>query len=396
MPSARIALGISRSRASVRRVLRADVSGAAARVAGHLREPRGAAWFRAPGRVNLIGDHTDYNDGFVLPAAIDRDCVVAARPADVVRVSSLDLADSFELPADGSADVEACTSGWGRLVAAVVRELAAIGRPPVGMDAVVASDVPIGSGLSSSAAFEVAVASALVGVASWDVEPIRLALACRDAEEAASGVPCGIMDQLIAVAGRAGHALLIDCRSLESRAVRIPESAGILVVHSGRSRALTDSAYAERRGACEELAARLGLDALRDAVPAQVAGDPFGRHVVSENARVLDAARVLEAGDLVRFGGLLSESHRSLRDDFGVSTPELDALVQALVEAGAFGARLTGAGFGGSVVAVCEGDSASAVADAATASYRRLTGFEPHAFACRAVSGAGAFEPPVS
>lgn len=370
------------------------MSGAAERVAKHLADPQDAAWFRAPGRVNLIGDHTDYNDGFVLPAAIDRDCVVAVRPAATVRVTSLDLGESVELAADGGSAVDSFAPGWGRIVAAVVHQLAEIGRPAAGMDAVVASDVPIGSGLSSSAAFEVACAIALAGVAGWDVEPAELAKACRHAEELASGVPCGIMDQLIAVAGREGCALLVDCRSLDTRPVRLPDHAGLLVVHSGRQRALSESAYADRRRACEELSRRLGLAALRDATPAQVAGDPLGRHVVSENARVLDAAHLLEAGDLTRFGELLCESHGSLRDDFGVSTPELDALVQALVEAGALGARLTGAGFGGSVVAVCQSNSISAVADAATARYRRLTGFEPHAFVCRAVSGAGACEPP--
>jgi galactokinase len=371
------------------------IEDAASRIAARVAHPESASWYRAPGRVNLIGDHTDYNDGFVLPVAIDRDCVVAALPAEVVRVTSLDLGETVELPADGSVAVGSVERGWRRTVAAVVSELAEIGRPPVGMDAHVASDVPIGSGLSSSAAFEVACATALAGIAGWGVEPVALAKACRNAEELASGVPCGIMDQLIAVAGREGCALLVDCRSLHTRPVPLPDGLALLVVHSGQPRALADSAYAERRRACEGLASRLGLVALRDAVPTQVVGDPLGRHVVSENARVLDAARVLEAGDLTRFGELLSESHRSLRDDFGVSTPALDALVQALVEAGAIGARLTGAGFGGSVVAVCDVDSASAVADAATASYRGLTGFEPYALDCRAVDGAGSFEPPV-
>jgi galactokinase len=369
------------------------VSNAVARVAAALPRPGGADWFRAPGRVNLIGDHTDYNEGFALPVAIDRHCVVAAHPADRVRVASLDLGEAVEVPADGSGSILDVAPGWGRTVAAVTRAVAEIGRPAAGMDAVLASDVPIGSGLSSSAAFEVAVATALAALAGWEVEPATLAEACRRAEEEASGVPCGIMDQLVSVAGREGCALLVDCRSLEARAVPLPASLGLLVVNSGQARALADSAYAERRRACEELARHLGIPFLRDATPDQVADYPLGRHVVGENERVLRAARALERGDLAALGVLLGESHASLRDDFGVSTPELDELVRALLEAGAQGARLTGAGFGGSVVAVCEAGDLDRVAEVGCAAYRARTGLEPRAFACRAVDGAGRFEP---
>ena len=196
----------------------------------------GAHWFRAPGRVNLIGDHTDYNDGFVLPLAIDRGCTVAAAPASTVRVRSLDLAGTVDLPPDGSADPATVEPGWGRYVAAVVRELAVRGRPPAGMDAVVSSDLPIGSGLSSSAALEVACALALADAADWQIEPAELAEACRDAEEAAVGVPCGIMDQLASIEGRAGSALLIDCRSLEVTPVPLTDRLAVLVVHSGIAR----------------------------------------------------------------------------------------------------------------------------------------------------------------
>jgi galactokinase len=372
------------------------VAGAVERIARSLAGARRATWFRAPGRVNLIGDHTDYNEGFVLPMAIDRDCVVAAHPADGIRVASLDLGESVELAADGSTGVETLASDWGRIVAAVVHVLAGMGRPGAGMDALIASDVPIGSGLSSSAAFEVAIATALAGIAGWEVEPTDLAKVCREAEERATGVPCGIMDQLVSVAGREGAAILLDCRSLDTRPVRIPDRAGLLVVHSGQERALADSAYADRRRACEKLAARLGVTSLRNALLAQVEDDPLGRHVVSESARVLEAATALEGGDLVRFGELLNASHASLRDDFAVSTPELDALVDALVDAGALGARLTGAGFGGSVIAVCEVGSLPAVADAATERYRTLTNLEPRAFACHAVDGAGRLDVPPS
>ncbi len=369
-------------------------STAAARIMAELERPGEAQWFRAPGRVNLIGDHTDYNEGFVLPLAIDRSCIVAARSAAAVRVRSLDADEPVELPADGSADPAGVQPSWGRYVAGVVRELAVRGRPPVGLDAVLASDVPLGSGLSSSAALEVACAVALAGVAQWEPSPLELAEACRTAEEAATGVPCGIMDQLASVSGRAGAALLIDCRSLEARPVPLPAGLVVLAVHSGVPRALDASPYGERRRACERLAHELGLAALRDATAAQVADEPLGRHVVSENGRVLESARALGDGDVARIGRLMDESHTSLRDDFGVSTRELDILVEELVAAGALGARLTGAGFGGCAVALCAEQDADAVARAATERYRSRTGRDPVAFLCRAVDGAGPIDPP--
>jgi galactokinase len=367
---------------------------AVARVASQLGDTASAGWFRAPGRVNLIGEHTDYNEGFVLPFAVDLACVVAARPADRVRVHSLETGDAVEVAADGSAEPVDVQPAWGRYVAGVVRELAALGRPPAGMDAVLASDVPAGSGLSSSAALEVACALALADAGSWSVPPLALAEACRRAEELATGVPCGIMDQLASTCGREGHALLVDCRSLEIRQVPLPAELGVLVVHSGVSRSLDASAYAERRQACERLAARLGVRALRDATEAQIASEPLGRHVVSENARVLAAARALEEGAHELLGRLLDESHASLRDDFRVSTPELDALVEELVRAGALGARLTGAGFGGCAVALCHAADLDTVARVAPARYAGRTGRAPTVFRCRAVDGSGPLEAP--
>jgi galactokinase len=197
------------------------------------------------------------------------------------------------------------------------------------------------------------------------------------------------MDQLASVAGRRGHALLIDCRSLAVEPVPLPDELAILAVHSGVSRRLAGSAYAERRAACEAVAARLGIPALRDATPEQVADDPRARHVVSENARVLEAAAALAAGDLDELGRLLAESHASLRDDYEVSTPELDALVAVLEDAGALGARLTGAGFGGCVVAAIRAGELDRVTAEACAAYRDATGLEPTPYPCRAVDGAG-------
>jgi galactokinase len=363
------------------------VNEAAARIAAAL-EGAGRRWFHAPGRVNLIGEHTDYNDGFVLPIAIDRSCVVAAAPSPRVRVVSLDADGVLEIPPDGSLEPASAEPAWGRYVAGVVRELATRGRPSSGVDAVLASDVPLGAGLSSSAALEVAVAIALAATAEWELGDVELAEACRSAEESATGVQVGIMDQLISLAAVAGTALLIDCRSLEMRPVPFPEGMAVLVVHSGISRSLREAGYADRRRASEDLARKLGLASLRDATETQVTDDPIGRHVVSENRRVLEAVEALEEGNLDRLGRLLDASHASMRDDFRISTPELDRLVDQLRRAGAYGARLTGGGFGGCALAVCDAASTEDVADEATRRYRADTGREPKAFVCEAVSGA--------
>ena len=320
--------------------------------------------FRAPGRVNLIGDHTDYNEGFVLPLAIDLECVVrfVPRTDTAVRVEWRD--------AEGDHFAEA-----------VRRALDERGRPPVGIDAEVSSTIPIGAGLSSSAALEVSLALALCDAAGFELQPIELALACQEAERTARGVPSGIMDQLTSVAGRRGCVLLIDCRSLDVDPIPIPHRLAVLVVHSGLDRSLEHSAYAERRAECEAIAARLGLRALRDATPEQVVDEPRARHVVSENARVLAAAVALRTGHTAALGPLLSASHASLRDDYAVSTPELDALVRALEDAGALGARLTGAGFGGCVVALARREDAERILEQAAGEHRR--------WIVRAADGAG-------
>ncbi len=314
--------------------------------------------------MNLIGDHTDYQDGLCLPMAIDRDVRVrfGRRDDGIVTVRSSAFDGVVELPADATAEVRAVIPAWGRTVAATLQVLAERGRQPVGFDAVVDSDVPVGSGLSSSAAIEVALALACAHVAHMPLAGLELALAARDAEHAASGVPCGVMDQMASVFGQSGHALLLDCRTLEITPVALPEGVAVVVVHSGVARRLEESAYAQRRAACEAAATALGLVSLRDARPQQVSGDPIARHVVSENARVCAFAEALTRGDVERCGSLMLESHASLRDDFGVSTIELDTLVDTLVGAGAFGARLTGAGFGGCAVALCRAERAVAIA----------------------------------
>lgn len=312
----------------------------------------------APGRVNLIGDHTDYTGGLVLPMAIDRGTTVTFTPGgdEVVLVS--DVEDVPARVALDVADPAVVEPHWARYVAGIVAAV----RPAVGGHGRVVTTLPIGAGLSSSAALEVALALAL-GVTGSTVALARL---CQGAEQAASGVPCGVMDQLTSAAGQAGHALLIDCSTLDITAVPLPDGAAVVVVPSGETRALAGSAYAARRQQCEVAAGIVGP--LRTATPGDLAAiedavvQRRARHVVTENARVATAAAALRAGDLAAAGQAMTASHQSLRDDFEVSTPALDELVDALSDQpGVHGARLTGAGFGGCAVALVDATAATAV-----------------------------------
>ncbi len=338
---------------------------------------------RAPGRVNLIGDHTDYNDGFCLPLAIDRACVVGTRARTDGRTvaRSLDVAGVAEWRGPAPA-LETLEPRWSRFVAAALDAA----PHPAGVDVVVASSVPVGSGLSSSAALAVALLRALAGPG---LAGTNLAVAARAVEVAATGVPVGLMDQLTSVLGQAGSALLLDCRALTAEAVPLPRAARVGVVHSGLPRALAASAYAERRAACEAAARRLRLPSLREARLDQVRDDPIARHVVSENERVLATADALRRGDVGAAGSLLVASHASLRDDYAVSTVELDILVDLLLEEGALGARLTGAGFGGCVVALTDATDGVAPLERAADRYRARTGRTPQPFLVEAVDGAG-------
>ncbi len=308
----------------------------------------------APGRVNLIGDHTDYTGGFALPMAVEWGTTVEVeRTGARVELVSAEEPDPASIALD-VAEPRAVSPAWARYVAGVV----AVVRPDVGAVGTVRTTLPVGAGLSSSAALEVSLALAL----GFEGEPLALALACQEAEHVASGVPSGVMDQLASAAGVPGAALLIDFTSLEVTPVPLPEGVDVVVVHSGQARALAGSAYAERRAQCEAAAAVIGP--LRQASEADVArlGDDVlrrrARHVVTENARVLAFADCLRAGDLAGAGRLMAQSHASLAADFDVSTDALDALVAELsAAAGVYGARLTGAGFGGCVVALADAAS---------------------------------------
>ncbi len=350
---------------------------------------------RAPGRVNLIGEHTDYNDGFVLPMAIDREVRIALRPRDDARVAllalDLDRETSFEL--DGLERAK----GWQEYVKGVAWALRQDGLELRGWEGVVAGDVPRGAGLSSSAALELAAARAFQASSGFAWRPERMARLGQRAENGWVGVSSGIMDQLISALGREGHALLLDCRSLEGEAVPLPEGHAVVVLDTGTRRGLVDSAYNERRAQCEAAAAHCGVPALRDLDEADLEAGAAGlddvtlrraRHVVAENRRTLEAADAMRRGDAALLGRLMDASHESLRHDFEVSSPALDAMVAcARRQPGCLGARMTGAGFGGCAVALVEEAHLTAFVDGVLACYDEGD-LRPEAYVCRPAAGA--------
>jgi len=361
------------------------------------RPPEGV--WAAPARVNLIGEHTDYNDGFVLPLAIDRRVTVAAarRADDLLRLVSLEKGEQrLRIAEVGPGAVR----GWAAYAAGPVWALARDGVEVGGLDLVLTSDVPIGSGLSSSAAVECATLLAARDLYGGPDDVARLATIAQRAENDVVGVPCGIMDQMAALACRAAHALLLDCRSLEADQVPFaPADAGLalLVVDTRVSHALADGAYAERRAACSQAARVLGVRSLRDATQADLdaAHDRLGesgyrraRHVVGENARVLEVAALLRRGRPDLIGGALRASHASLRDDYQVSAPELDTTVEAAAAAGALGARMTGAGFGGCALALVPAGAVADVGKAVVAAFADRGFREPASFAVQSADGA--------
>ena len=354
--------------------------------------------FQAPGRVNLIGDHTDYNDGFVLPAAIDRQIVIAATPREdsLINVWALDFDqwDNFDLQKEIS---RLSQNSWGNYLRGMVWSLLQKGCTLKGMDAVVAGDIPIGAGLSSSAAIEVAVGFAMLQLSENELDLKSLALAAQKAENDFVGMRCGVMDQYISCFGQVNHALLIDCRDLSYQAIPLPSRALIVVVDSGVHRGLMDMEYNARRAQCETAATRFGVRALRDiSLKAfnnrshQLAPSirRRARHVITENARTVSAAEALKADDLKTIGNSMVASHASLRDDFEVSCPELNLLVEiALGVKGVYGARLTGAGFGGSMVALVQPESTSDLTDAIAERYGPVSGRKATVHVCKASEG---------
>ncbi len=352
------------------------------------------AVYRAPGRVNLIGGQVDYHEGWVVSMAIDRDVRVRASASHDTRVraTSEELPGAVDIAADGRDEPATVEPAWGRTVGGVARVLAERGFSAAAATLEVTSDVPIGAGLSSSAAFEVACALALTDLAGTRLEPRDLAFVAQESEHVATGVPCGIQDQMASVYARAGHALFLDCRTLEIEHLPLPASLAIVVIHSGVPRMLEATPYAQRRAESIEVARQLGLRVLRDATFEQVRDIPRGRHAVTEILRVQQFAAALRAGDVDALGPLMLASHASSRDDKGVSIPELDTLVECLVDAGALGARLTGAGFGGCVVALADSTRAASIADTASDRYATRTQRTPTAWVMHAADGAARVE----
>jgi galactokinase len=350
---------------------------------------------RAPGRVNLIGEHTDYNDGFVLPMAIDRDIWIALRSRADRRVvlRSLDFAEPVDFPLD---DVQHA-DGWIEYVVGGAWILGEGGFPREGWEGVLAGDVPVGAGLSSSAALELALLKAFWAVSPWAWDGTRMAQLARRIENEWVGVQSGIMDQLISSLGEAGHALLIDCRSLEATPVPLPAGTRIVVLDTGTRRGLVDSAYNERVAQCQEAAAYFGVPALRDVSLAALEAENVGldelalrraRHVVSENERTLQAADAMRAGDSSALGRLMNASHHSLRDDYEVSSRELDLMVEvARGQTGCYGARMTGGGFGGCAVALVEERVVDSFVEQVSTGYEDQTGITPSVYVCQASAG---------
>ncbi len=343
---------------------------------------------RAPGRVNLIGEHTDYNDGFVLPCAIGPATMIAVRKRDddiveVVAADFEDAGDRFDLKTPLERNLK---QPWADYVRGMISALQKEGHALSGAQIAIAGNLPKGAGLSSSASLEVALGKAMLALAGTDIDNTRLAQIAQMAECDFVGTKCGIMDQLISAQGKDGHALLIDCRSLELTDAPIPGDVAIMIVHSGVTRGLVDGHYNERRRQCEAAAAAMGVAALRDAdlnmlAKASLDATTMARalHVITENQRTLDAADALAVGDLSALGLLMAQSHASMRDDFEITVPAIDALVMLLQKfiGPEGGARMTGGGFGGACVAVMPAERVSDVRVAIEANYKTPDGNRP-------------------
>ena len=358
--------------------------------------------YRAPGRVNLIGEHTDYNEGFVMPAAINFSTWVTVTPRDdrVIAVSSENFQETFKFDLD---DTTARERGhWSDYVRGVALTLEQAGYRLKGAQLQIRGEVPIGAGLSSSASIEVATGYALLQHSRFAIERIELAKLCQRAEQNFVGMRCGIMDQFVACHGQEGRALLLDCRSLEYELLPLPEDVRLVICNTMVKHQLAGSEYNQRRSECEEGVHHLAralpdVRALRDVSLSDL--ESHGRelpeavyrrcrHVISENTRVLQAKTALENRDLSEFGQLMNESHRSLRDDYEVSCAELDLMVELAREAdGVYGARMTGGGFGGCTINLVKAESCTDFTDSVAREYERSTGVAPEIYVCRAVPG---------
>jgi galactokinase len=366
------------------------------------RRPRWIA--AAPGRVNLIGEHVDYNGGFVLPMAIERFTVIAAdvpasRTAEV-RLASADLHEETSFLLDGK--LSPGKPAWANYVRGVVAGCIQRGLSVPGFDAVISSNVPIGGGLSSSAALEVAVATLLEAIVGQTIDPTAKALLCQMAEHEFAGVPCGIMDQFIAVGAKQGYAMLLDCRSMQSELIPFTDpDVTVLIINSQMRHSLATGEYAKRRADCHAAAETLNVAALRDVTIDDLNGhraklDPTvfrrARHVVGEIERTKAAARAIGHDDWPAVGAAMYASHESLRDDYEVSCEELNLLVDLAAELGpeqgVIGSRMTGGGFGGCTVSLVRTDAVEAVSCSIGESYRQRTGIEPTMFATRPAGGA--------
>lgn len=346
---------------------------------------------RAPGRVNLIGEHTDYNDGFVLPAGISRQTLAAAGPRQDARIEIVagDLKGARAGFSVAEKVLPTTEEPWTNYVRGMAALLPAEGIKVSGANLAICGDMPQGAGLSSSAALENAVGLALAALSGQpDFDRTRLALTGQKTEHEFAGCNCGIMDQLVSARAKAGHALLIDCRSLEAVAIPLPADLAIMIVHSGVERGLVDGKYNERRRQCEAAARHYGVKALRDLSPERLNAEKAGldevafrraRHIVTENDRTLAAAKALSADDLVTLGRLMAASHLSMQDDFEITVEPVDRLAALLQQAigPSGGARMTGGGFGGAVVALMPLDQVDQVRAQVLASYRTPTGDAP-------------------
>jgi galactokinase len=363
----------------------------------HGHDPVGV--WAAPGRVNLIGEHTDYNDGFVMPFALAQRVAVAAAPRDddTWTVTSLSRRSTKSF---GHSDLAPGRTGWSAYVAGVVWALDRAGYQVAGADLVLTSDVPVGAGLSSSAALECAVLTALVDLNAIEIAPIDRAKLAQRAENEFVGAPTGLLDQAASMLGTAGHALFLDCRTTEAEQVPLDLGAAgleLLVLDTKTPHALVDSEYAARRASCEDAARRLGLPALRDVEDLSAALGKLDdevtqrrvRHVVTENARVLAAAEVLRAGRVPDLGPLLDASHASMRDDFEITVPTVDLAVESARDAGALGARMTGGGFGGCIIALLPAGRSTVVTERVAADFDRAGFGAPAGFVGVPSAGAG-------